>query len=117
MGRLRAALMSQFADSDTKVHMPRNCEPLELSFTMERVVKVGSVLLTEGQAQTRRIQAKANPISSRVMSLVYATGHRFASVEAPAGQGPALGFACLERFFVYPPRPERPERLYRTRHE
>ncbi|KAG7527458.1 hypothetical protein FFLO_06915 [Filobasidium floriforme] len=40
MGRLRAALMSQFADSDTKVHMPRNCEPLELSFTMERVVKV-----------------------------------------------------------------------------
>lgn len=55
MGRLRAALMSQFADSDTKVHMPRNCEPLELSFTMERVVKVGSVIVSEGKTHTLRI--------------------------------------------------------------
>lgn len=45
MGRLRAALQSQFADSDTKVHTPRNCEPLELSFTMERVVKVSPIVV------------------------------------------------------------------------
>lgn len=45
MSRLRAALQSQFADSDTKVHTPRNCEPLELKFTMERVVKVRLTVL------------------------------------------------------------------------
>lgn len=44
MGRLKMALQSQFAQSDTKIHTPRNCEPLELSFTMERVVKVSREL-------------------------------------------------------------------------
>lgn len=40
MGRLRAALQSQFADTETKIHTPRNVEPLTLTFHTERVVKV-----------------------------------------------------------------------------
>jgi cleavage and polyadenylation specificity factor subunit 3 len=40
MGRLRLALQSQYADSDVKIHTPRNCEPLTLTFNAERVIKV-----------------------------------------------------------------------------
>ncbi len=40
MGRLRAALQSQYAETDIKVHTPRNCEPLHLTFNAERIVKV-----------------------------------------------------------------------------
>jgi cleavage and polyadenylation specificity factor subunit 3 len=47
MGRLRAALQSKFADSDIKVHTPRNCEPLDLTFNAERIVKVIGKLAAE----------------------------------------------------------------------
>lgn len=47
MGRLRAALQSQFADTDTKIHTPRNVEPLTLTFHTERVVKVIGSLAAE----------------------------------------------------------------------
>ncbi|KIY53106.1 Metallo-hydrolase/oxidoreductase [Fistulina hepatica ATCC 64428] len=41
MGRLRAAMSSRYKDrdEDVKIHMPRNCETLELSFRGERVAK------------------------------------------------------------------------------
>lgn len=44
MGRLRLALQSQYADSDVKIHTPRNCEPLTLTFNTERVIKVRASL-------------------------------------------------------------------------
>ncbi|KAJ4483454.1 beta-lactamase-like protein [Lentinula aciculospora] len=41
MGRLRAAMTSRYKerDEDVKIHTPRNCETLELSFRGERVAK------------------------------------------------------------------------------
>lgn len=45
MGRLRAAMTSRYKerDEDVKIHTPRNCETLELSFRGERVAKVVSI--------------------------------------------------------------------------
>lgn len=42
MSGLRAALQSRFSDRDEEIHvyMPRNCEPLYLSFRAERTAKV-----------------------------------------------------------------------------
>jgi cleavage and polyadenylation specificity factor subunit 3 len=42
MGRLRAALRDTYAarGQEINIHTPKNCEPLELSFRTERVVKV-----------------------------------------------------------------------------
>lgn len=47
MGRLRAAMTSRYKerDEDVKIHMPKNCETLHLSFRGERVAKVGPELL------------------------------------------------------------------------
>ena len=53
MGRLRAALQHKYKDRDqeVKIHTPRNCETLELSFRGERVAKVSI---------RRRINTKRN---------------------------------------------------------
>lgn len=49
MGRLRLALQSQYADSDVKIHTPRNCEPLTLTFNAERVIKVSQMVIINRQ--------------------------------------------------------------------
>lgn len=45
MGRLRAAMSSRYKerDEDVKIHTPRNCETLNLTFRGERVAKVGEI--------------------------------------------------------------------------
>ncbi|GHJ87105.1 hypothetical protein NliqN6_3507 [Naganishia liquefaciens] len=53
MGRLRLALQSQYADSDVKIHTPRNCEPLTLTFNSERVIKVIGSLATKHPKPTQ----------------------------------------------------------------
>ncbi|KAJ9100469.1 hypothetical protein QFC21_003508 [Naganishia friedmannii] len=53
MGRLRLALQSQYADSDVKIHTPRNCEPLTLTFNTERVIKVIGSLATKHPKPTQ----------------------------------------------------------------
>ncbi|KAJ9113596.1 hypothetical protein QFC20_001948 [Naganishia adeliensis] len=53
MGRLRLALQSQYADSDVKIHTPRNCEPLTLTFNAERVIKVIGSLATKHPKPTQ----------------------------------------------------------------
>ena len=44
MGRLKAAMQDRYKsrDEEIKIHMPRNLEPLELTFRSERVAKVRS---------------------------------------------------------------------------
>jgi cleavage and polyadenylation specificity factor subunit 3 len=62
MGRLRAALQSQYAESDIKVHTPRNCEPLELTFNAERVVKVSLwPFAVDGAAELRLLSVHPRP--------------------------------------------------------
>ncbi|GAW00503.1 endoribonuclease ysh1 [Lentinula edodes] len=58
MGRLRAAMTSRYKerDEDVKIHTPRNCETLELSFRGERVAKaIGT--LADNPPQTNDVVA------------------------------------------------------------
>lgn len=49
MGRLRAAMTQRYKDRDEeiKIHMPRNCETLELSFRGDRIAKAIGTLAKE----------------------------------------------------------------------